>query len=276
MLASPLLAALALSAAPGPTTEDPCRAAAAPLSRPADVPRDVFRAVETYRAAWRRACDPSGSPDLAPLLGDAEALALDARTSRIVRILAAEAIEHGREWPLPGIRWVDGDLAVDWKVFALLAPRGKVEDVRFWRGASVAANRFGDPAWLDPVADAPGAECVLLGETRWADVARGIAEMEAAAAPQYASHARELRRRLADTLEPLARGAPVCGCVRGDAGAGLAELAAVEPGDKRNENALRVQRSATLALDALRAGRAKVRWLRQAPGGEPTGCRGGP
>lgn len=276
MLASPLLAALALLAAPDPrTADDPCRAAAAPLSRPADVPRDVFRAVEAYRAAWKRACDPKGSPDLAPLLGDAEALALDAHTSRLVRTLAAEAIEHGREWPLPGIRWVDGDLAVDWKAFAPLAPRGRVEDVRFWRGASVVANGFGDPVWLEAVADAAGAECVRLGETRWTDVARGMADMESAAAPQYASHARELRGRLADTLEAIARGG-VCGCVKGDAAAGLAELAALDPGDKRNESARRVQRSAAQALDALRTGRARVRWLRQAPGGEPTGCRGAP
>src|SRR5512139_3951880 len=129
MLAAALLAALALLAAPdSPPTDDPCRAAAAPLSRPAALPRDVFRSVEAYRVAWRRACDPKTSPDVAALLGDAEALALAARTSRLVRILAAEAIAHGAEWPLPAMKWVDGDVAVDWRAFGPLAARGKVDD----------------------------------------------------------------------------------------------------------------------------------------------------
>jgi antitoxin (DNA-binding transcriptional repressor) of toxin-antitoxin stability system len=275
MLAAPLLTVLAVLAGPvRAPAADPCRAAAAPLARPADLPREVARAIEAYRAAWRRACAPKGTVDLAALLGDAEVLAEDARTSRYVREIAAGALQRGEAWPLPGIRPVDGDLAVDWAAFAPLGARGSVDDVRFWRGAAVAADAVGGPAWLGDVPPGGAAECIRLGESPWTEVARALDDMEAAEAPQYSGHARELRDRLSETLARVARGPTVCGCVRGDPIAGLPALAAASPDERRKTQAQRaVVAGAGAALDALRTGRVKVQWLRDRPGGDPTGCR---
>jgi hypothetical protein len=274
MVAAPVVAALALLAASEPASvPDPCRAAAAPFTRPADLPRDVARAVDAYRAAWSRACQPKAKVDLAALLGDAEVLALDARVSRSVRSIATQASRGGAEWPLPAIRLVDGDLAVDWAAFPPFAARGGVDDVRFWRGAPVAATAIGGPAWLLDRPDAPGEECVRLGEVSWPEITRALDDMEEAEAPQYSGHARELRERLEETLAKLATGPEVCGCLRGDPFTALGALAAVNPDERRKTQAQRrLVNAAAAALEGLRSGRVKLRWLRETPGGEPTGC----
>jgi antitoxin (DNA-binding transcriptional repressor) of toxin-antitoxin stability system len=148
-----------------------------------------------------------------------------------------------------------------------------VDDVRFWRGAAVAADAFGGPAWIRPAPGAPGAECVRLGETPWVEVARALEDMMAAEAVQYSGHAQELRERLLETLAELARGPEVCGCLRGDAAAGLAALAAPEPEDRRGTPAQRaLAKAAGDALAALQSGRVRPRWLRETPDGPATGC----
>lgn len=254
---------------------DPCRAAAAPLPRTEGVPKDVSRAVEAYRLAWRRACERGGVAQVPVLLGDADVLVADARTSRSVRAIAAGVLERGEPWPLPAIRPVDGDLALDWEAFAPLGARGDVDDVRFWRGAAVAADGVGGPAWLREDPEAPGMECVRLGQTAWADVARALDDMEAAGAPQYVERAVALRARLDETLDLLARGPIVCGCLRGDPLAGLPGLAAIASEQRRTTRAEReLAAEAAAALEALRSGRVRVRWLRDAPGAKPIGCAG--
>jgi len=275
MAVAPALAAAALllvAAEPSPPAGDPCRAASAPLARAADAARDVSRAVEAYRAGWRRACAGEGTLDVAALFGDAEALSEDVRMARSVRAIAAAAGKAGGDWPLPAMAAVEGDLAVDWAAFGWLGARGNVDDARFWRGATVAADGLGGPAWLAAIPGAPG-ECVRLGETPWLELGRALEDMEAAEAPQYAGHARALRERLMETLGELARGAEICGCLRGDAAAGLAALGTPEPGERAGTPARRaLVKAGGEAVAALRAGRAKVRWLRDAAGGPATGC----
>ncbi|HET8539764.1 MAG TPA: hypothetical protein VFL83_07815 [Anaeromyxobacter sp.] len=277
MAAVHVLLAVAVLADPGRPPPDPCRAAAAPLPRPAELPRDAARAVDAYRAAWRGACEPKATPDVAALLGDAEVLAADARKSRAVRAIAAAAAERGGEWPLPGIRLVDGELAVDWGAFAPFGARGKVDDVRFWRGAAIAADGSGGPAWLEHAPDAPGGACVRLGTARWRDVVRALDDMEATRAAQYAGRARTLRDELVETLAGIGRGPVVCGCLRADPTTGLHALAALDAPEGPDAPAQpAVAEAARAALDAVQSGRVKVRWLRDAPGAEPTGCGAAP
>jgi hypothetical protein len=263
-----VLAALALAAA-----ADPCRAATAPMARPIDLPKDAGQALDAYRGAWKRACDSNDSVDVATLLGDAEVLAEDARLSRIVRTIAFGALQRGQEWPFPAIRSFGDVLAVDWAAFADLGERGGADDQKFWRGAMVAADAVGDPAWMSTAPEAATGECVRLGEISWPDVARALDGMAGAEPYPYPDRARALRARFLETLAAIAQGPQVCGCVRGDATKGLAELASGDGGGKKGAPLPRdLAKAAADAVAALKSGRAKVRWLRQAPGAPPTGC----
>src|SRR5512133_3532961 len=199
-----VLAALALAAG-AERSADPCRAATAPLVRPIDLPKDVGRAIDAYRGAWKRACDSDESVDVATLFGDAEVLAQDARMSRILRGIANVAQQRGQEWPLPGIRPFAGGLAVDWDVFAQLGDRGAVDDQKFWRGAVLVANVIGEPAWLREASEAAAGECVRFGEISWAEIARGLDTMSAAEPFPYPDHVRALRGRFLETLAVIAK-----------------------------------------------------------------------
>ncbi len=270
-----VLAALALAAG-AERTIDPCRAAAAAIVRPMDLPKDAGQAIDAYRGAWKRACDSNESVDAATMLGDAEVLAQDARMSRIVRTIAFDALQRGREWPFPAIRSVGDELAVDWGAFAELGERGGVDDQRFWRAAVVVANAVGAPAWVRSAPEAASGACVRLGEVSWVDIARALDGMAAAEPYPYPDRARELRGQLLETLAAIARGPQVCGCVRGDAAKGLPALASGEADAKKGTPPppRDLVKAAADALSALRNGRAKVQWLRESPDRPPNGCGG--
>jgi hypothetical protein len=264
------LAILALFATPPSSAPDPCRAARAPLpelSAPAD-----RGPIEGYRAAWRRACEPGARPaELAPLLGDAEALVADVGTRPTLEAIAAAL---PLEWPVPGIRRKEGGpLVVDWAAFAAAAPRGTVEDARFWRAAAVVAGPGGEPAWLgERIGDGP-ARCLRLAELRWREVADALDAMERAGAEPYLRQARALRASLMDTLEGLARQREVCACLPGDAAGALEPLggaAAVGRGGAHARRAL--AKAAAGALGALRSGAVRVLVLRAGPGAPVSGC----
>jgi antitoxin (DNA-binding transcriptional repressor) of toxin-antitoxin stability system len=275
MSCASLLVALALAAPSAPP--DPCAAAAAPLPKVEGVAKDAARAVEAYRLAWRRACEEKTTAALATLLGDGEALARDARLSRSVRAIASAAAAAGGAWPLPGLHAVDREVAVDWAAFAPVAAHGTVSDLRFWRGASVAADRAGEPSWVEEAPRAAAGVCVRLGQTAWPELAAALDDMEAAREPQYADHARELRQLLVETLGAIAKGPEICGCVRGDPVAGLDALATAAADARRGTPEQRaLSKAAADAVGALRGGRVRVRWLRDAPGAEPTGCGAAP
>jgi hypothetical protein len=270
-----VLAALALAAG-AERSADPCRAATAAMARPIDLPKDAGLALDAYRGAWKRACDSNDSVDVATMLGDAEVLAQDARMSRIVRTIGFGALERGQEWPFPAIRSLGEVLAVDWTAFADLGERGGADDQRFWRGAVVVANAVGEPVWVRAEPEAASGECLRLGEVSWSDIARALDGMGAAEPYPYPDRTREFRGRFLETLGAIAQGPQVCGCVRGDAAKGLAELASGEGGAKKGAPppARDLVKAAADALSAFKSGRAKVQWLRQSPGGPATGCGG--
>ncbi len=268
-----VLAVLAIAAGAGPST-DPCRAASAPLARPANLPKDAGQAIDAYRGAWKRACDSNESVDVATMLSDAEVLAQDARMSRLVRTIGSDALQRGADWPFPAIRPVEDTLVVDWSAFAELGERGSVDDVKFWRGAVVAANAVGEPAWVRAAPEAAGGECVRLGEISWAALAKALDGMSVAEPYPYPDRARELRGRLLETFAALARGPQVCGCVRGEATKGIAELASAGDAKKGAPPPAReLAKAAADALSALGSGRTKVDWLRNSAGDPATGCR---
>ncbi len=263
------VALLALLATPPSSSQDPCRAARAPLPE-LRLPADL-RPIEAYRAAWRRLCGPGARPaDLAPLLGDAEALVADVGTAPTLEAIAAAL---PLEWPLPGIRWrYEGRLAVDWEAFSAAAGRGTVEDQRFWRAAGVVAGSGGEPTWLgERVGDGP-ARCLRLAELRWRDVADALDTMERAGAEPYLRQALALRVSLMELLEDLGRRREVCACLPGDVAAALEPLGA-EAAAPRGTHARRtLARAAGGALRAVRSGQVKVLSLRAAPGAPMTGC----
>jgi hypothetical protein len=274
MLLTPaFVAALAVHAADAPAAPDPCAGLSARIQQSA-LPAHARRDVEAYRAAWRRVCDPAAGPaDLAALLGDAEALTADVMLEESVAQIL-RSVPDDAPSPLPGIRHSGAGPAVDRDAFQAVLERGRAEDQRFWRGAARALDRAGRPVWLETSPDGEPA-CVRLGEVAWAEIAAGLELMETAGAEPYVRSGRALRTSLVETLSGVAT-APVCGCTRGDPLAGLEPLAA--SGEKRGTPMQRaVVQAARDALDALRAGRARVRWLRDAPGAPATGCRpGGP
>lgn len=268
-----LLALLAASAGGAP---DPCRAARAPLPASRAVSAEEREAVEQYRAAWRRACDPAaGAADLASLLGDAEALTADVSTSRTIEALAAaHAAAPGAEWPLPAIvREGDAPLEVDWAAFSALLGRGAAEDGRFWRAAARVAGRTGEPGWLgEPLPDSTE-RCVRLGEVRWQELAEALEAMERAGSEPYVRHAQALRAALIETLATVARGPSTCACLRGAPAEGLEPLVTSAAAERVGTPARRaLAKAAADALEALRTGRARVSFLREAPGAPPTGC----
>jgi hypothetical protein len=272
------VALLALLAASPEGAPDPCRAARAPLPASAGISAQEREVVEDYRAAWRRACDPaSGAADLASLLGDAEALAADVSTSRTLEALAAaHAAEaaSGAAWPLPAIvRDGDQPLEVDWAAFAALADRGAAEDGRFWRGAARVAGRTGEPGWLGEVIPGSTERCVRLGEVRWQELADALDSMERAGSEPYVRHARALRAALVETLAAIARGPSTCACLPGPGAGALEPLVASSAAERVGTPARRaLAKAAADAHGALREGRARLSFLREAPGAPATGC----
>lgn len=249
----------------------PCAAARARIGQAAAAALgEGLRDVEAYRSAWRDACDPDRGPaDLSALLGDADALVSDVRLGRLAETVAA-TLEPGAPWPLPGVRRAADGLAIDWDAFGEMAARGKAEDARFFRGLSRTVDREGEPVWLGPAAPG-GARCVRLAETSWVDVATGLEEMDRAGTPTYARRAAQLRERLVGTLQSVARGAPVCGCTRGDPLPALDALAA----RAQERGAPPSRRAVTAAArDAAQAVRttARIDWLRAGPDAPATGC----
>lgn len=267
-----LAVAAAVAVAGTPAPRDPCTALRTPLPGtrgPAEVRRDI----EAYRSAWKPVCDPAAGPvDLAGLLGDAEALAADVGFTEAVEEILRSA-PPGAPSPLPGIRRSEGGSAeVDWGAFGAVAERGRAEDQRFWRGASIALDGGGEPAWLGPSVGG-GPRCVRLGEAAWLEIAGALEAMETAGEEPYARLGRAFRASLVATLAGIAS-APVCGCTKGDPTAGLEPLAAA--GEKRGSPMQRaLAKAAGEALVALRAGTARLVWVREAPGAPATGCRAG-
>lgn len=279
--ASLLVTSLAASAAaPGspvaPEAPDPCTAAKAPIPERVDEHIAPARAeIDGYRASWRAACDRSrGAADLAALLAEADALVTDVRIGRAVATLA-RALEADAPWPLPGIHRHGDVVDIDWATFVGFVPRGTAEDGRWFRGLARATRADGDPAWLGDPAPGDGAPCVRLGQTSWAEVAQGLEEMERSRGDLYARRAATLRERLMESLQALARGGVVCGCERGDPLRGLDALSATH--ERLGTPARRaLVAAAAAAVDALRAGRTRVTWLREAPGAPISGCAAGP
>jgi hypothetical protein len=268
------LAAAAITLASGPDASaqgDACAAARAPLApgAPAEVAR-VMPALEAYRAAWRRACGPGPDPaDVAGLAADAEAIVTDVKLGPALARLAG-ALPAGAAWPIPGVRPGPDGLEVDWGAIAALAPRATVEDARSIRGLGRAMASDGEPVWLEPPrAGTPG--CVRLVETSWSEVAHGLEEMEAANAEVFARRAALLRERLEETFRDLARGNPVCGCARGDP---LPALDALAGGKGKVGTPARreLEAAASSAAQAIRSGKARLSFLRDAPGAPVTGC----
>jgi hypothetical protein len=269
-----LVAAPALAEAPA----DPCAAARAAIPEKAAAAAAVAHAravLDAYRASWRAACDPSRGPaDVAALLSEADALVADVRSGRAVAALARE-LPEGSAWPVPAVRRGEDGPEVDWPAFAAFAARGTAEDARFFRGLARVTGPDGEPAWLGPAPVPGGAPCLRLAETSWSDVAQGLAEMERSRSDLYARRAARLQERLLASLDDLARGIPVCGCVRGDPLPALDALAATHerlgtPGRRA------LLASARGAADAVRHGTVRVAWLRDAPDAPATGCGAAP
>jgi hypothetical protein len=274
--ASLLLVSFTAFAGDGGVAPDPCAAAKAPIPERVEAAISTARAeIDAYRSSWRAACDRSrGAADLAALLAEGEALVTDVRTGRAVTTLA-RALAPDAPWPLPGIHRHGEVIDVDWGTFAAFVSRGTAEDGRYFRGLARATRADGDPVWLGDPAPGDGAPCVRLGEISWAEVAQGIEEMERSRGEPYARRAALLRERLMASLEGLGRGGVVCGCVRGDPLAALDALAAMH--ERLGTPARRaLVAAAGDAAAALRTGRARVSWLRDAPGAPVTGCGAGP
>jgi hypothetical protein len=266
-----LLAILSVAApAPAEARPDPCAAARASFPvRVEGVSDDTLQALSTYRAAWKAACESDGPVELDPLLVDAESLSGDVILSRVLDVVT-RVLPKNATWPLPGLRRRGrNDFVPDWSAFAAMADRAMAEDQRFWRAAALVADPYGDPAWLGASPGEGEEACVRLGEVPWAEIAGALGQMEMARAEGYVAQGRRLRQRLVETFAALARGLG-CGCVRGDAAAGLEPLATPK-GERLGSPARRaLAKAATDAFEAVRKGR--VRWLRDAPGAAPTGC----
>jgi hypothetical protein len=278
--ASLLLVSMTAAAGPGATAPesaaDPCAAAKAAIPERLEETVAPARAdIDAYRASWRAACDPArGAADLSALLSEAEALVTDVRIGRVVAALA-RALAPDAPWPLPGIHRHGDTVDVDWATFAAFAPRGAAEDQRYFRGLARTTRADGDPAWLGDPAPEDGAPCVHLAGTAWADVAQGVEQMERSRGVAYVRRAAFLRDRLQSTLDRLAGGGTVCGCVRGDPLPALERLAATE--ERLGTPARRALVAAARgAADALRSGSTRVSWLRQTPDGPITGCGAAP
>jgi hypothetical protein len=99
--------------------------------------------------------------------------------------------------------------------------------------------------------------------------------MERSRGEPYARRAAVLRERLMATLGGLGRGGVACGCERGDPLAALEALAARQERLGTPDRRALVA-AAGAAADALRTGRTRVSWLREAPGAPVTGCGAGP
>jgi hypothetical protein len=276
LAAVPLLLSAALAAAPNATAPavaaDPCAAAKARIPEQAEQTIAAARAdIDAYRASWRAACDPSRGPaDLSALLSEAEALVTDVRIGRVVAALAG-SLEPGTAWPLPGILRRGDAVDVDWETFAAFVPRGTAEDARYFRGLGRATRADGEPAWLGDAASEGGEPCLHLAQVSWGEVAQGIEEMERSRGEAYARRAALLRERLMASLQAVGRGGVVCGCVRGDPLAPLDVLAGAQ--ERLGTPARRaLVGAARSAAEALRAGRARVTWLRESAGAPVTGC----
>lgn len=273
-----LVASLTAAAAPDasrPAALDPCVAAKLPIPQAA---ADVIAAgraeIDAYRASWRAACDPARGPaDLAALLSEAEVLVTDVRIGRAVTALAREVADDGA-WPLPGVHRHAGVVDVDWATFAGFVSRGTAEDQRFFRGLARATRPDGDGVWFgEPAPD--GEPCLRVGDLSWAEVVQGLEEMERSRGETYARKAGYLREALLTSLGTLVRGGVVCGCVRGDP---LPALDAIAASQGRLGTPARRALIATAggAADALRRGKTRVSWLREAPDAPVTGCGAGP
>jgi hypothetical protein len=277
LTASAAPAARAAPASPGAAarsaTPDPCAAAKLAIPERLDELVQPARAeLDAYRASWRAACDRSrGAADLAALLAEADALVTDVRTGRTVAALA-RALERDAPWPLPGIHRHGEVVDVDWATFSAFVPYGTAEDGRYFRGLARATQPDGDPAWIGDAAPGDGAPCLRLGQTAWAEVAQGIEEMERSRGEPYARRAALLRDLLMAALDGLGGGGVVCGCLRGDPLPALESLAAMQRSGTPARRALVT--AAEAAADALRTGRTRVTWLREAPGAPVTGCAG--
>jgi hypothetical protein len=176
-------------------------------------------------------------------------------------------------WPVPAIVEVGEDLVLDWGAFASAADRGTAEDERFWRAASVVAGARGEPSWLG---SHPGGEegiCIRVGAVSWLALADAIGEMESTSAAAYVRHARRLRDDLETALVAIREGPAICGCLKGDAAAGLDALAAVAA--ERGTPARRaLVKAAAESVAALRTGRTRVEWMQEGPDAPRTGCAG--
>ncbi len=228
---------------------------------------DTLGALSSYRDSWKAACDPAAGPvDLEPLLGDAEALSSDVILSRVLDVLMRFQ-PKGSPWPLPGVRRRGpAEFVADWAAFAAMASeRGMVEDQRFWRAAALVVDADGDPAWLGPSPTPKSEPCVRLGEVQWVDLAAGLGQMQRAQTDRYAAHGKRLHERFVETLKALGTG-KVCGCLKGDAAAGLEALATVYERDRALARIVR-EASKNMQKDS------KVAWLRDSSNAPPTGCR---
>ncbi len=279
------LVALAMGAGIGPAlamprrpdaATGPCAAAQAPLGkRAAEAAGDALREVDGYRAAWKAACDPANAPaDLAALLGEAEALVADVRLARMV-VKVARALEPQATWPLPGLRRAGDGIALDWAAFAAIAERATAEDARFFRGLFRTQRQDGEPVWLGARAVPDGAPCVRLGETSWAEVTQGIEQMERGKVATFVERTAQVREALLETLQAISGGGEICGCVKGDPLVGLDALAGSAPERGASTERRAIADAARGAADALRGGRARVTWLREAPDAPATGCVAG-
>lgn len=272
-----LVASLTAAAAPDasrPAAADPCVAAKVPIPQEAGDAIAAARAeLDAYRASWRAACEPARGPaDVAALLSEAEVLVTDVRIGRAVGALARAVADDGA-WPLPGIHRHAGVVDVDWATFAAFVSRGTAEDQRFFRGLARATRADGDGSWLgEPAPD--GEPCLRLGDLSWSEVVQGIEEMERSRGEVYARRAGYLREALLATLGALGEGGIRCGCVRGDPLPALDAIAASQ-GRLGTPARREIVAKARAAADALRAGKTRVSWLRDAPGAPVTGCGAG-
>jgi hypothetical protein len=210
---------------------------------------------------------------VAGLVADAESLVSDVSIAPALSALA-DTLRPGAPWPVPGVWRGDRALEVDWGAIAGLAPRASAEDARALRGLSRAAGPGGEPAWLQPPGD--GARgCVRLAETRWAEVALGLQELQASQAEVFTRRAASLRERLVSTLQDVSRGKPVCACAKGDLARALDALTGGKERRGTPEHRALVS-AASAAAQAVRSGAARVSFLRDAPGAPAKGCAGVP
>ena len=274
-----LVVAAARAVGPGPEGEvrGPCAASVARFSPAAKQAAGTALAdLDAYRNAWRAACDPSHGPaDLAGLLGDAEALVDDVRLAAKAAQVAA-ALQPGDPWPLPGMRRAADGVAIDREAFAAMFDRGTAEDVRFVRALFHVTRDDGEPIWLGSGAAPTGVPCVRLGEVAWVDVVEALGDMERAQAARFAQRTELLHQQLLAMLQALARGGDVCACVRGDPLPALDALGTAGGEQRRRFGVGAALASAAAdAAKALRDGKTRVSWLRQARDGPATGCAAG-